>query len=98
MNRNEVRDKVNNTPQFTHDCEACTFLGRYYGPHYDRGEDVHMDLYYCGPEHCTVIARWGSDGPDYSSGMIFTKGPGLTIPPLVEARRRAEEIGLSCMN
>jgi hypothetical protein len=44
-----------------HDCDACTFLGS------TRGE---ADLYYCPQSDMpTVIVRYGSDGPDYESGM-----------------------------
>jgi hypothetical protein len=47
-------------PIFRHDCEACSFLGHY---------EEH-DLYYC-PGEPTVIARYGSEGPDYKSGLVF---------------------------
>ena len=57
-------------PQFTHDCESCTFLGRY-------DSDRPADLYVCltsmgGP---SLIARYGSEGPDYGSvpaSMLYT--------------------------
>lgn len=44
----------------THDCNDCIPLGQY----------LENDLYYCrkGPRH-TVIARFGSDGPEYTSGF-----------------------------
>lgn len=50
-------------PRHRHCCRGCTFLGRY-------GE---FDLYHCnqaigGP---TVLARFGDDGPDYNSGIVF---------------------------
>lgn len=96
MDRDGVRDAVQNSPQFIHDCEACTFLGRYYGKNYEGDAELrHADLYHCSGEP-TVIARFSSDGPDYSSGMVFTEGPGPTLASLVEARRRAEEMGLKC--
>lgn len=47
-------------PKFTHDCDACTFLGTYDG----------IDLYFC-PGEPTIIARYGDDGPEYSSGIVF---------------------------
>lgn len=53
-------------PQFTHDCDACTFLGR----HHIVQTLVPVDLYVCnqGMLHLeTLIARFGSDGPDYTS-------------------------------
>lgn len=43
-----------------HDCKNCIPLGQL---------NEH-DLYYCSTEP-TVIARYGSDGPDYKSGMAF---------------------------
>lgn len=46
-------------PVFEHDCDECVFLG-----HYEK-----HDLYYCGKDIETVIARWSSDGPDYASGV-----------------------------
>lgn len=41
-------------PQFQHDCERCTFHGRFQG----------HDVYTC---QSSVIARFGSDGPEYKS-------------------------------
>jgi len=53
------------TPLHKHDCDACQFLGNYNG----------HDLYICNPtgkrDACTIIARWGSDGPEYRSGLEF---------------------------
>lgn len=49
-------------PLHTHDCDRCVFLGTY----------ERHDLYYCGSQRIgstTVIARWGSDGSEYSSGI-----------------------------
>ena len=48
-------------PAFTHDCDACTFLGTY----------DEADLYHCGQggRIPTVIARYSSEGPDYASGL-----------------------------
>jgi hypothetical protein len=47
-------------PKFTHDCEACTYLGH---------KDDH-DLYVCQSEETkrfTYIARYGNDGDAYTS-------------------------------
>jgi len=50
------------TPLYQHDCENCKFLGSY----------IDMDLYVCPRERRpTVICRYSSDGPDYSSGIEF---------------------------
>jgi len=42
-------------PLYTHDCDMCVSLGTY---------NEH-DLYYCAPS--SLIARYGDDGPAYSS-------------------------------
>jgi hypothetical protein len=48
-------------PKFTHDCEACTFLGHFYD----------HDVYICRK---SIVARHGHDGGDYYSmpQSIFT--------------------------
>lgn len=53
-------------PRFQHDCDRCVFLG----------SDEVYDFYFCRGnekkpvEHtATVIARFGSDGPEYGSGL-----------------------------
>jgi hypothetical protein len=62
-------------PLYKHDCEYCKFLGTY--------EDT-KDLYIC-PEQVTVICRYSSDGPDYSSGIRFV----FSNTDLMEAAFRA---------
>lgn len=69
MHRGQVAEKLLDRPNrlpavFKHDCGACVYLGHW---------DGH-DLYYCavqvtGP---TVIARYGSVGPDYKSGVLLS--------------------------
>jgi hypothetical protein len=46
-------------PLHTHDCKGCTFLGTL----------DNVDLYHClqGIGSPALIARYSSDGPDYSS-------------------------------
>lgn len=47
-------------PDFTHDCDRCTFLGN----------QEERDLYVCQNQETkqfTYIARYGNDGPDYES-------------------------------
>jgi hypothetical protein len=72
---------VNSTAQHTHDCAHCTPLGSL----------ANYDLYFCrqtplgGP---TVVARWGSRGCEYTSGINSAN------VVLREAQRRAEEQGL----
>ena len=74
-------------PLFEHDCKSCRYLGIY----------MLNDLYFCGHnagnirnEHATVIARYGDDCGDYSSGLIFACRDGR----LKEATRRAINQGL----
>ncbi len=74
-------------PVFQHDCNGCVFLG-----HHD-----HCDLYFCNTNgskdglHATVIARFGDDGYQYSSGLIFGY---RNTSPLNEACKRAIDKGL----
>jgi hypothetical protein len=81
---------TNEKPQFKHDCEDCTFLGRY------RCHDLRWppdyDLYYClqGGGSPTVIARYDDEGSHYFSGIVF----GNNGSPLKEAYERAKAKGL----
>lgn len=63
-----------------HDCSKC----------YPLGEFGIADLYFCeqGGNFPTVIARYSSEGSDYSSGL-----PSI-LPDLQEAERRAKIVGL----
>jgi len=75
-------------PKYVHDCDRCTFLGRATCP--TTGEEA--DLYYCpNPTfEATVIARWSSEGSEYSSGLCFGR-PGTILGI---AKERAAERGL----
>jgi hypothetical protein len=73
-------------PLYEHDCDHCWFLGRY------MAAEGEMDLYVHPERHPTVIARFSSDGPDYSSGTCFAYG---MREALTEARRRAQVLGLA---
>lgn len=82
---------------FGHDCSRCIFLGHVDADEVprldDEGSREHLggyDLYFHEPGHVTVIARFGSDGPDYLSGLVLAD----TIPVLGLARDRAVERGL----
>jgi hypothetical protein len=66
-------------PKFEHDCDDCVFLGHY----------LENDLYYC-PKEPTILARYGADGPEYTSGLTFAEHD----PRMAEAFRRAEQNGL----
>lgn len=69
-------------PKFQHDCVNCISLGEF---------NDH-DLYFClqSGDRATVIARYGDDGPDYTSGL----GLAHLDTELGEAKKRAEEKGL----
>lgn len=63
-------------PIFTHDCDACRFLGSVsYGNRWG-------DLYVCernpNVEMRSVIYRTGSDGPEYSS-VPTSMAPALSV-------------------
>lgn len=71
--------------------EGCTFLGRY------QVGEARYDLWYSsrpGEYEPTLVARWSPDGPDYSSGLGFGWIEEGGVRPLVEARKRAEALGL----
>lgn len=54
------------TPRYDHDCQECRFLGGYVWL------ANRFDLYVCGQhvfQYPTLIARWGSEGPDYTSSL-----------------------------
>lgn len=76
-------------PLFVHDCDKCVFLGRFRskGSKEDR-QYCNWDLYVCGDN---VVARYGNDGPEYTSGMEFANGMSR---PLTEAKKRAEASGV----
>lgn len=74
------------TPQFSHDCDLCSFLGRF------RNEDDRdCDLYFHGHSQDTVLARYSSEGSDYTSSIYSGYGRDAA---LTEARRRANKLGL----
>jgi hypothetical protein len=51
-------------PSFTHDCEKCVYIGTTIGSNL-------QDWYFCrGCDGGTLIARYGSDGPDYWSSPV----------------------------
>lgn len=69
--------------KFKHDCTNCQPLGEF----------KNHDLYYCDQPigESTVIARFSSHGPDYSSGMMFAREDGNLF--LYEAKLRAIKKG-----
>ena len=78
------------TPQYTHDCDSCHFLGRY------NHNDTHSDLYFCPScDEGTVIARYSSNGPSYSSYPLdVIKNNEISNPHISQARKRTIQRGL----
>lgn len=68
--------------KYNHDCEFCRPLGNFQG----------HDLYYCNVHHPTVIARFGNEPEDYTSGLRFAELQ--LVPELTEALDRARRQGL----
>lgn len=70
-------------PLYAHDCDECTYLGEYGG----------KDLYHClqGGVMPTLVVRFSSAAPDYTSGAIFADAG---VPEFVEAEKRAQALGL----
>lgn len=83
-----VKDPVAEaSPLYEHDCCRCVYLGQY-----KLTASEQADLYVCATSlRPTVIARYSSSGPDYTSGIEASYG---CNPDLTEARRRAEARGL----
>ena len=63
-------DAIEQPPRFQHDCEQCLYLG------YSNEPGIQFDLYFCpnwgrsGSLGGSVLARYGSDGPEYESSRI----------------------------
>lgn len=72
-------------PYFQHDCSCCHFLGS------AEHDGSPMDLYVHRTGIPTVIARFGSAGANYTSGLMASYGHSK---PLTDARRLAQEKGL----
>lgn len=65
-------------PRYQHDCEKCKALGKF----------AEYDLYFCETDlgsHPTVIARYGDEGHEYTSGLLFADFD----PAIAEAKKRA---------
>jgi hypothetical protein len=79
---------VANRKRYIHDCPDCEYLGSYDRPLYEP-----HDLYYCPmADGGTILARYGDDGPEYTSFMLelmLNQGSGGNWEsPLWEAARR----------
>jgi hypothetical protein len=77
-------------PKYIHDCNNCTFLGRY--NHKSGKKTTVLDLYCHAHQDgwSTFIARYGNEGQDYSTAIVLnaTKGPHQ------EAYKRAKAKGI----
>lgn len=75
-------------PVFVHDSDCCTFLGH----------EVGHDLYYCPQNGLpTLIARYGSIGPDYNSCPVYLVAKfsiADRLSPFDRAYQLAEKAGL----
>jgi hypothetical protein len=71
---------VDESPQFQHDCERCTFLGRLEvfviigDTRHESDEATDFDLYHCaehpgGHPNPNVIARYGGATSDFVDGV-----------------------------
>lgn len=81
-------NQVTEKPKYESDgCKNCVFLGEFNGE----------DLYFCMQNSPTVISRYGNEGFEYSSGLIFAEmgllDPSIS-PNLTEGLRRAKKYGL----
>lgn len=86
---------MDDKPLHTHDCDACVFLGNYHGRVYLGDSAVPeknaYDLYYCPREisGCSLVARYGSKGPEYASAPFYILDKGQTnLEPLKQAYHR----------
>ena len=71
-------------PTYQHDCATCVFLGDYLDAGHLYDLYVHNDY---PASFKTVIARWGNEGAEYTSGLRSS------LPVLIEAEKRAREKG-----
>lgn len=81
---NALRDAIVD-PVYEHDCKKCEFLGVF-----SSEVEGHYDLYFC-PNEPTVIARYGSDGPEYASGLTAARAG--SHPALKRALELAKQHG-----
>jgi hypothetical protein len=76
-----------NSPKFTHDCNACVFLGHLDG----------NDLYICDGDPA-YVARFGDDGPDCRSlptfvvNRIMANGTGHDLDAGIRMAYRVNDI------
>ena len=56
--------KTNELPRYEHDCSKCIFIGTY------KNADQYLHMYE-NYHLMSLISRYSSDGPDYSSGNFY---------------------------
>lgn len=81
-------------PRFTHDSTCCTYLGSGHLS-FCAGPAREHDFYYC-PATGSCLARYGDEGPDYTSfghGGYYQRSIIDIDPRYAEAYRRAVEAG-----
>jgi hypothetical protein len=54
-----------------HDCEHCIYVASMEGPTLNGIQKLDMWYHPGSGMHETVILRYGDDGPDYMSGIVF---------------------------
>lgn len=87
-------------PQYEHDGDCCTYLGRYRSQDKDHIHKDGYDLYYCPQGNLpTVIMRFGNDGWEYYSGIALAEAyDDYRTQPLIVAakvaRSRAIQMGI----
>jgi hypothetical protein len=77
-----VHDKRKSPAAWEHDCETCVYLDTV------EGEKVHDLYFHPDPHRPTVIARYGSRGEDYYSGLAFASHDPLLALALILALKR----------
>lgn len=76
-------------PKFRHDCTACRYVGQFFLK--DGLFPGHYDVYECGRDLPTVVARYGDDGHEYYSGDLGHAG---ALVPLVVAATMVQNEGV----
>lgn len=78
--RDHDRHGDGGSPRWTHDCEACTFLGSF----------AKVDLYFCRQSNDmpTVIVRSGDEGEAYTSGLFSARDNSYLALAVVRAIHR----------
>jgi hypothetical protein len=92
MIKRTITQIVDSVPHYTHDCGMCVYLGSILSDTRFSDTPQIADLYFCPQVGWpTVIARWSSEGGDYSSGLFAAGDPNT---PLGFAKVLAIKAGL----